>query len=213
MHKPIPADSLSQRETYRLLTTCLVPRPIAWVSTLNQQGEVNLAPFSFYTMLSTDPALIGLSISRVKGRDKDTLVNVQANGELVVNFVTPELLDQMHASSASYPAEVGEARALGVDLVASEAVGVPGVAKSPIRLECRLDQIMSFGSVESRLVIARVLCFNILEDCMVAGKLESTRLTPVARLGGPWYAELGQRIHKLPPAALDTGAPWRPAST
>lgn len=201
MYRTISAEGLSPRETYRLLTTCLVPRPIAWVSSFNGQGEVNLAPFSFYTMLSTTPPLIGLSISRHQEREKDTLVNARTSGEFVVNFVTPELLEPMHESSASYPPEIGEARALGIELAASREVRVPGVAQSPVRLECRLDQIISFGSLDSSLVVGQIVCFDVLEDCMVDGKLESTRLVPVARMGGPWYAELGRRLHRAPPMA------------
>lgn len=199
MYRAISTEGLSPRETYRLLTTCLVPRPIAWVSSFNGQGEVNLAPFSFYTMLSTTPPLIGLSISRHHERDKDTLVNARVSGEFVVNFVTPELLEPMHESSASYPPGVGEAQALGNELTASREVRVPGVAQSPVRLECRLDQIIPFGSLDSSLVVGRVVCFNVREDCMVDGKLESTRLAPVARMGGPWYAELGRRLYRAPP--------------
>lgn len=207
MHRCLPAEGLSARETYRLLTTCLVPRPIAWVSTLNAQGEVNLAPFSFYTMLSTTPPLIGVSISRHAGREKDTLVNARASGEFVVNFVTPELLEPMHESSATYPPSVGEARALGIELASSAHAKTPGVAQSPVRLECRLDQVIPFGSMDSSLVVGRITCFHVREDCLVDGKLESTRLEPVARLGGPWYAALGQRLHKAAPVVRDTGSP------
>lgn len=203
-HIGLDAKKLSARETYRLLTSCLVPRPIAWVSSVDAMGQGHLAPFSFYTMVSTEPPLIALSISQHQGQDKDTAANILETGDFVVNFVTLEQLAPMHASSARYPADVDEAALLGVDMVASTRVRPRGVARSPIRLECKLAQALTFGIQSARLLVGEVIHFSIAEHCMSDGRIDGSLLDPACRLGGPWYAGLGPRISAGPAQSLST---------
>lgn len=193
-HIGLDARELSARDTYRLLTSCLVPRPIAWVSSVNALGQGNLAPFSFYTMVSTEPPLIALSISQHQGQEKDTAANILETEEFVVNFVTLEQLAPMHASSGRYPPDVDEAQLLGVDMVASARVRPRGVARSPVRLECILAQALTFGVRRAHLLVGEVVQFSVAESCMSDGRIDAALLDPACRLGGPWYAGLGPRI-------------------
>ena len=193
-HVSRDAEDLSARETYRLLASCLVPRPIAWVSTLNRAGQRNLAPFSFYTLVSTDPPLIALSISQHQGQDKDTVVNIQETEEFVVNFVTVAQIAAMHATSGHFPPHIDEAALLDIEMVPSRRVRPQGVALSPTRLECRLSEVLVFGARATRLLIGEVVHFSIAESCMKDGRIDGTLLDPACRLGGPWYASLGARF-------------------
>ncbi|AOB25745.1 MULTISPECIES: flavin reductase family protein [Bordetella] len=200
----LDAAGLSARETYRLLTSCLVPRPIAWVSTCDARGTGNLAPFSFYTMVSTVPPLIALSISLHQGQEKDTLANIRQTGEFVVNVVTRELLAPMHACGERHAPGVDEAQLLGVRMRPSQRVRPAGVALSPVRLECRLSQVLEFGVHAARLVVGEVLHFSIDSEYMRDGRLDGARLDPVCRLGGPWYGVLGERLAAPDPSTPST---------
>lgn len=197
-HIGVDAHSLSARDTYRLLTSCLVPRPIAWVSSISRQGSPNLAPFSFYTLVSTEPPLIALSISQHQGQEKDTAANILETGEFVVNFVTMEQVAPMHASAGRYPPDVDEAALLGVEMIASRRVKPRGVALSPVRLECRLAQTLTFGVRSARLLVGEVIHFSVAESCMREGRIDGSLLDPACRLGGPWYAGLGPRFSPDP---------------
>lgn len=188
-----PAD-LSPAATYKLLVGIVVPRPIAWISTLNEGGKVNLAPFSCYTFVSNDPPMIAVSCGRRNGVLKDTARNARKWGEFVVNVVTEALVAPMHESSRAHAGEMSEADLLGITLQASITVRPPRVSAAPIALECRLRQVLEFGNLKSELLIGEVVRFRIAEDMIHEGKIDAAQWRPLARLAGPNYARLGEVI-------------------
>ncbi|MYN14196.1 flavin reductase family protein [Pusillimonas sp. TS35] len=194
MYTSLDPSELSPREIYRIMTSCMVPRPIAWVSTQDARGCANLAPFSFYTLVSTVPPLVALSISAVQEQDKDTAANILATKEFVINFVTVDLMDRMHASSATFPAGIDEAAALGIEMMPSQTVHPYSVADSPVHLECVLAETLEFGRYKTRLIVGEVVNFHLSDQCMADGKIDGTLLNPLGRLGGPWYAGLQPRM-------------------
>lgn len=163
---------------YPLLTALVVPRPIAWVSSVSADGVGNLAPHSFFTVVSASPPMVAFTSVGAK----DTLANVEATGEFVVNLASEPLLDQVNRSSAPYPPHRDEADEIDIAMEPSAVVSPPHVAASPAALECRLERTLPLG--DSTLVIGEVLAFSIREDCLVDGRPASALLRPLSRLGG-----------------------------
>lgn len=163
---------------YRLLTALVVPRPIAWVSTLSAAGVGNLAPHSFFNVACANPPIV--SFSSV-GR-KDTLRNVLETGEFVVNLANRAQLDRINNSSARFGPEVDEAVALGIDTEPSDRVRPPRVVDSPASLECTLHSSHDLG--DSVLVLGHVVAITVRDDALVDGHPDFSLLQPLARLGG-----------------------------
>src|SRR3989304_4104998 len=159
--------SLNSQDASHLLTDIVIPRPIAWVSTIGKNGVNNLAPFSAYGMACTQPMLGGFSISTYRaGQKKDPLVNIEFNQEFVVNLVTNELTDAMNATAPGFPPEVSEFDKSGMTPVKSDLVKPPRVAESPVNMECRMAQILEVGQAPnlSRFVIGEVLRVHVRDD-------------------------------------------------
>lgn len=167
---------------YRLLTAVVVPRPIAWVSTVSPDGVVNLAPHSFYTVACARPPIVQFtSVGR-----KDTLRNVLATGEFVVNLAPAALLDQVNNSSARFSPEQSEVDELGIATEPSATVRPPRVSGSPVAIECTLHSSHELG--DSTVVLGKVRLFSIDERVLVDGHPEFARLDPLARLGKAEWA-------------------------
>ncbi len=192
----LPADSLDPQATYRLLSGIVVPRPIAWISTLSEAGVVNLAPFSCFTFVSNHPPLLGVNVGRKAGRRKDTGANIHARGEFVVNIGAAEHLQAIHESSVEHPADVSEADFLGLATAPSTCIGVPRLADVPVSLECRLERVISFGDTGAEFIVGEVLAYHLRDGLYRDGKVQTRELDPVCRIGGPNYATLGD-IHTL----------------
>ncbi|HEV2546415.1 MAG TPA: flavin reductase family protein [Stellaceae bacterium] len=205
-----PAD-LSPAAAHRLLVGIVVPRPIAWVSTLNESGSINLAPFSCYTFVSNHPPMIAVSCGRRNGVLKDTARNARKWGEFVVNVVTEDLVAPMHQSSREHPGETSEADLLDIALQASITVRPPRVSAAPIALECRLRQVLEFGNLKSEFLVGEVVRFRIAEDLIHDGKIDATQWRPLARLAGPHYARLGEVITM--PDVGNAGPTGHPSNT
>ena len=162
---------------YKLLTAVVVPRPIAWVSTLSGTGVVNLAPHSFYTVACARPPIVQFtSVGR-----KDTLRNVLATGEFVVNLATAPLLDQVNNSSARFAPDQSEVEALGIAMEPSVRVRPPRVVGSPASIECTLHSTNELG--DSTVVLGDVRLISVAQEALVDGHPEFTRLDPLSRLG------------------------------
>ena len=162
---------------YKLMTAIVVPRPIAWVTTLSTDGVVNLAPHSFYTVSCARPPIIQFtSVGR-----KDTLRNALDTGEFVVNLAYGPLLDAVNNSSAAFAADQSEPAQLGITMAPSEVVKPPRVADSPAAIECRLHSTHELG--DSTIVLGDVVAFSVADEVLVDGHPEFTRLDPLARLG------------------------------
>ena len=192
----VPAETLTADEAYRVLTGCVVPRPIAWVTSLSEKGIVNVAPFSAFTFVSNKPPMVGVSIGRKAGALKDTARNILKRREFVVNIGNLDLLDQLHLSAQEFPKEISEAEELKIDVARSERVESPRIAAAPISLECRLHNVFEFGDMKSCFFVGEVVMFHIRDGLMQNGKIETRDLRPICRLGGPNYAELGDIITK-----------------
>ncbi|NGZ77768.1 flavin reductase family protein [Saccharibacillus sp. VR-M41] len=182
------------------MTGTIVPRPVAWVTSLSQEhGTVNAAPFSYFNMISSDPPLVAVSVvRRPDGTMKDTARNVTELGELVIHICDETLVEEMNRTAAPLPHGESEIDLTRLTLAGSEAVGVPGIAEAKVRLECRLESHVPIkaddGRISHDLLIARILRFRLDESIFdeERGYVRTEKLRPVARLAGSEYAELGR---------------------
>lgn len=180
-----PAD-LSPKDAYFLMTGCIVPRPIAWVTTLSGEGVLNLAPFSYFNGISTRPPLLGISVARRRdGSQKDTARNILASGEFVVHAVAVEQEETCVASGEDLPPDRSEVEHLGLTPVESATVAVPGIAEAPLRMECRLERCLELGDGPVDYVIGEVLAYRFREGVYSAERgLDPSAWVPLGRLGG-----------------------------
>jgi flavin reductase (DIM6/NTAB) family NADH-FMN oxidoreductase RutF len=192
-------DQMSGPERYRLLVASVIPRPIAFISTVDDAGVTNLAPFSYFNVVTSRPAMISVAIGQRtwqgKRQKKDTLQNIERIGEFVVNLAVESLLEVVNDSSADYPPGVSEVDQLSLTEVPSVKVRPPRIKESPVHLECRLSQVIMLGEEpQVGLVIADVVQFHadvgVLDS--ETGLPLAEQLRPLARLGGSEYAALGE---------------------
>lgn len=192
-----PGDR-TPRDIYRLLTGVIVPRPIAFVSTVSAGGIRNLAPFSFFTAISANPPTICFS-PMVRGRQatqKDTLHNIQETREFVVNVVPETLAEQMNRCSADFAPGVDEFLESGLTPLASDLVGAPRVAESPASMECRLHTILTISTepLGGSLVVGTVVRFHISDDLLADGTVDPDRLKAIGRMSGTGYVRTRDRF-------------------
>jgi flavin reductase (DIM6/NTAB) family NADH-FMN oxidoreductase RutF len=176
------------REFYRLLTSVVIPRPIAWVSSVSTDGVDNVAPHSFFNVAAANPPIIQFSSIG----EKDSLHNIEATGEFVVNFAGRAMLEEINTSSAPYPPGVSEFDAVGIERAASRRVTVPRVARATVALECRLHSVLPLG--DSRVVFGSVVYASVDASVLVDGHADAELLAPLARLGRNEWSTLGQVI-------------------
>jgi flavin reductase (DIM6/NTAB) family NADH-FMN oxidoreductase RutF len=182
----VDPEAVGRREFYALLNSVVVPRPIAWVSSLSAAGVLNLAPHSFFTVSSVQPPMVQFtSVGR-----KDSLNNVEATREFVVNFAAEPLYEQVNASGTNFPPEISEFEAIGVTAEPSRTVAVPRVAESPVALECTLHTTLALG--DCTLVIGQVRHLAIDEAVLDGDHPDIHRLRPLARLGKDEWTTLGE---------------------
>lgn len=199
-------DELSAARRYFFMISAIVPRPIAWVTSSDADGLVNLAPFSFFQGVCADPPTLMIAISRHKrsGEGKDSLRHIEQTGEFVVNVVTESVWDSMLISSLEFPAGTSELQRLGLETFPAERVGPPCLADSPVNLECRLaERVELTGCVA---LFGRILQAHVLEHLLdERGSIDAEKLRPLARLGGSYYAPFGGAVRRKPPEGwLDT---------
>lgn len=188
----IDPTSLGPRETARLLLSVVVPRPIGWASTVGADGILNLAPYSFYNAVQSNPPMVMLSIARRQGQLKDTLRNIQETGEFVINIADEALAEAMMISSGEYEYGVDELALAKLATAPSVAVSPPRVALAPAALEVKLTQLVPLSETGYTLVIGRVCYFHVRDDLLRAnGLVDAQRLRPLARLGGDEFATIG----------------------
>ena len=189
-------DSLNARDIYHWMTATIIPRPIAWVSTVSPTGVTNLAPFSFFTAVCAKPPTLMFCPANDRfGKPKDTLVNIEATQEFVVNLVPFALAEAMNATSAALPYGESEFARFGVASVPSVTVQPPRVAGSPVAFECRLDRLVriSEGPIGGNAVFGRILRLHVADAVLGAdGRPDPQKIDPVARVGGESYLRLGE---------------------
>jgi flavin reductase (DIM6/NTAB) family NADH-FMN oxidoreductase RutF len=182
---------------YNPLKACVVPRPIGWITTIDAAGVVNLAPFSFFNLLSYDPPFVMFSagVHEQDGGRKDSVANVEATGEFVYNMATWAQKDQMNETARIVDRSVDEMAAVGLDPLPSRLVRPPRVKGSPVHFECRLHQIVVLPghkpSSEHHLVLGRVVAVHIDDAAFTEdGRIDVVKLRPIARLGYKDYASV-----------------------
>jgi flavin reductase (DIM6/NTAB) family NADH-FMN oxidoreductase RutF len=181
---------------YKLLTGIIIPRPIGWISTIDSNGINNLAPFSYFNMVSSDPPCVMFSTRRENNKNKDTLNNVLQNGQFVVNLVTLEVVEQMNASSEAFPADVDEFIITNLTPIDSVSIQPKRVKESPIHLECEMIHHYFMDNNEGGgacIVIGKIKTIHIDDSIL----MENNRINldvykPVARLAGSNYSTLGE---------------------
>jgi flavin reductase (DIM6/NTAB) family NADH-FMN oxidoreductase RutF len=195
----IKAENLSERELEHLVNSLVVPRPIAWLSTVNADGVGNLAPFSYFNVVSSSPPILMVSFSP-KGK-KDSLANIRQTGEFVVNVATHHLRHTMVVSAADVDHTVDEADLLGLPTARSVAVAPPRLADASAAMECRVhDLIPVFGST---IVLGEVLHFHVNDEVIRNERVVAELLCPVSRLGGSLYATVTSTYKIARPAETD----------
>ena len=163
----IDPENLDRQAAHHLMTGVILPRPIAWVSTVGEDGIFNLAPFSFYAGVSSRPAVVGFCVGRRRdGQKKDTLINIESAKEFVINVVDETLAEAMNVTAAPYPSEVDEFKEAGLTPAKADLVKAPMGAESPVNLECRLNQILKFGAPheETSFIICDVLRVHVRDE-------------------------------------------------
>lgn len=198
-------EDLNAIAAYRLMTGVVVPRPIAWISTLSERGAVNLAPFSCYSFLSSNPPILGITVGKRRGQFKDTASNIHRTGQFVVHTTDESLLEAMHHSADEFPPEESEAQAVGLETIGSERIAVPRIARAPIAMECTHIQTLNFGAGGSEFIVGEVQVFHVRDGLYVDGKIDSRQLMPVGRLAGPNYTGVRDVIQMRPNIAMGSG--------
>jgi flavin reductase (DIM6/NTAB) family NADH-FMN oxidoreductase RutF len=197
-------DKLERQDKYKLLIGCIVPRPIAWVTSLAENGVLNAAPFSYFNVASIEPMMITVAIMRKPdGQPKDTARNIAATKEFVVNMVDIYNVDVMNQTSADYPPDVSEVETLGLQTIPSSLVCVPRLQASRIHFECRLQQIVELGKpTTSDLIIGEVVHVHVADELYERGRIDATAFAPVSRLAGQTYATLGEQFDRPRPVYI-----------
>ncbi len=191
----------SPKEFYKLLIGSILPRPIAWVSTISQSGQTNLAPFSFFTVASARPPILCFSPSFKPDEDgkpapKDTLVNILQTKDFVVNIVGEDTMDQMNQTSLEYPHGVSEFDKAGLSIQESSLVKSPCVAESLVNYECTLRDILELGSepMGGSLILGDIVKVHLSDTVFKDGKIDPEVLKPIGRMGGLWYSTTRDRF-------------------
>jgi flavin reductase (DIM6/NTAB) family NADH-FMN oxidoreductase RutF len=188
----IDPSLIEPADRHKMSLGTVVPRPIAWTSTVDDEGRANLAPFSYFMGCHSYVPALAISVgTRPDGRPKDTRANIAASGQFVVNVVTSELVARMNVTAAGFPPGVDEIEAAGLTAIPSVKVRPPRIKESPIQIECEVMHAIDLGEAPkvSTLFIGRVLMWHVREDLMDGPyKVDQAALDAVGRMGGPYYA-------------------------
>lgn len=206
----VPGDHQDHGLPHNPFKGCIVPRPIAWVSTLSSDGVPNLAPFSFFNAFSEDPPVVGIGFSP-DGRGlgiKDSLCNIEETGEFVLNLVSWEQRHAMNASSNPLPPETDEFEAAGLEKLPSRLIKAPRVAGAPVHFECRLLQVVdlpkSSKGGRNAMALGQVVGIHIDEAYLTDGKVDAVKMRPLARLGYKDYAAVEEVFELVRPSEAAT---------
>jgi flavin reductase (DIM6/NTAB) family NADH-FMN oxidoreductase RutF len=193
----LPAEA-GPANVYKLMIGAIVPRPIAFVSTISLKGIRNLAPFSFFTACSANPPVVCFApmVRASDGRQKDTLQNVQETGEFVVNIVSEDFAEKMNICSAEFPPEIDEWEKSGLTPIGSDCVKPPRVGESHFNMECKLVDVVSVSKqpLGGSLVLGEVLRFHLADELFDEYRIDPDKLRAIGRMGGPTYARTTDRF-------------------
>lgn len=187
-----PGD-VSPRDASRLFLSVVVPRPIAWVSSMGADGTINLAPFSFFNAIAVNPPTVLIAIGERRGEPKHTLRNIRETGEFVISLADQSLAEAMNQTSGDWEYGQSEFEIAEVAMAASESVKPPWVALAPIAMEVKLTQIIPVAGTTSTLVLGHILRYHIHDGLLRPdGLVDALKLQPLSRLGGEEYASIGK---------------------
>jgi len=189
----ISAEGKVPKDMYKLLTGSIAPRPIALVSTQDKNGVQNVAPFSFFTIVTSSPPTVMFSIGELNDRKKDTLSNIEEHPEFVINIVNVGLGEAVNNAAANFKPDVDEFEEVNLTAVPAKTINAFAVKESPIHLECKLDQIIKVG--RGYMVLAEVKHF-VIDDELYLGnyKIDFEKMNPLVRFAGSKYGEIGNII-------------------
>jgi flavin reductase (DIM6/NTAB) family NADH-FMN oxidoreductase RutF len=189
-----PANN-TERENYKFLIGSIIPRPIAFVTTVSKDGILNGAPFSYFNIVTSNPPMVSLSIQRTSGNQKDTARNIIESKEFVVHIVDEQNVEKVNMTAASLPSDQSEIELAKLTPVKSVKIAVPGVKEAKIRMECSLEHSLELGGLNSPgcdLIIGKVVQFHIDSDIYENGRIDANGLAAVSRLAGTNYAKIGE---------------------
>jgi len=188
-------ESGETRDTYKLLSGLVVPRPIGWIGTRRDNGTFNLAPFSFFNVVSASPPTVLFSGGRHPDRPKDSVTLAEKTGEFTVNIVSETVAAAMNVTSGSFTADDDEFAIAGLTAAVGTKVGAPLVAESPANLECKVVDILNLGTEgRSRVVIGEVLAIHVREDVLDGSRIDNDVLQAIGRMAGDTYINTRDRF-------------------
>ncbi|CDR28510.1 flavin reductase family protein [Staphylococcus schweitzeri] len=189
------AQSLTARENYKLLIGSIIPRPIAFVTTLNQDASVNAAPFSFFNIVNNQPPMIAIAVQRTGGKRKDTALNIERTGDFVVHITDEYNVQDINETAAPLAYGDSELSRTELSLVTSTTIKTPGIKDAKMRFECKLSQMILLGDAldGADLIIGEIVTYHIDESIYEGDfKINPHALQAVSRLAGNDYAKLGE---------------------
>jgi flavin reductase (DIM6/NTAB) family NADH-FMN oxidoreductase RutF len=201
----IKLDVLSESQTYFTMTQTIMPRPIAWVLSENEDASLNLAPFSYFNAVCTDPPLVMVAINlQDDGSEKDTLRNIRQRSQFVIHIASDNQLDVLNQSSATLPPGESEVMASGLQTTAFEGYHVPRLSDCKIALMCERHQTQSIGNKGQTLLFAEIKEIYLADDCAEVNekgrlKVFADKVQPLSRLGGGEYASFGEKLNATRP--------------
>ena len=177
---------------YELGASLIVPRPVAWVSTVGPDGAFNAAPYSAFARVSSHPFIVSISIARRKGEKKDTIKNIEFSGDFVINVVNDDLARAMNKTAADFPYGVDEIKKAGLTALAGEKVKSPRIGESPAAFECQVERIIELGEPGrgNSLVLGEVVLIHVKDDLLKGDVAPPEDLKPLGRLGGDLYCHI-----------------------
>ncbi|MDB5056286.1 MAG: ywrF [Bacilli bacterium] len=194
----INPSTQTDRENYKLLVGSIVPRPIALVTTRSKDGVLNAAPFSYFSIVASQPPMISISVQRKQGVMKDTARNAIETGSFVVHITDESNIRMVNETAANLPPDESEVERAGFTPIASEVIDVPGLKEAKIRMECVLEKAITLGGSGDQpaceLLIGRVVRFHLEEDVYENGYINPDQLNPISRMAGNEYTKLGPRF-------------------
>lgn len=191
----LSSDQLTQRENYKLLIGSIIPRPVALVTTESSTGVLNIAPFSFFNIVSSDPAIVSIAIQRKNGEEKDTARNFREKGQGVIHILDEENVHEANQTAAALEPHESELSVADFEVVPSESIQTPALKEAKIRLEVTVHdriEIKKAQQVTADLFLLKVEKYVIAESVYEEGKIDPEKLAPISRLAGHDYSKLGE---------------------
>ncbi|WP_017470440.1 flavin reductase family protein [Amphibacillus jilinensis] len=194
--KTIDPKTLTAKDNYKFLIGSVIPRPIAFVTSLSKDETLNGAPYSFFNVVSSEPPMLSIAVQQKDGQRKHTAQNILEHNEFVVHIVDQQSVEQVNQTAATLDANASEVTFADLTAVNSSYIETPGIAEAKIRMECRLYKHVELPTTD--LILGEIICYHIDETLYANGRIDETKLQAVSRLAGHKYAKVGEvfSIHR-----------------